>query len=139
MTRPKRYAVGLLLCGVVLAVGTPVYVAYAEPGLKGYLLHPAILLVQLAPYVLCAVLWLPWRAPRAASTAVTLSALLLLVAVVLYLPMLWAPGARGGDMIALAFAAISAATTAVLLFGSALALLVPWLRARARHGRSPGG
>lgn len=139
MTRPKRYAVGLLLCGAVLAVGTPVYVAYAEPGLKGYLLHPAILLVQLAPYLLCAVLWLPWRKPRAASTALTLAALLLLVAVLLYLPMLWAPGARGGDMIGLAFAAISAATTVGLLLGSAVALAAPWLRARTGHGRSPRG
>jgi hypothetical protein len=137
MTRPKRYAVGLLLCGVVLAVGTPVYVAYAQPGLKGYLLHPINLLLQVAPYLLCAVLWLPRRAPKAANTALTLSALLLLIAVVLYLPMLWAPGAQGGDMIALAFGAISAASTAVLLFGSALALLVPWLRTRNRPGRSP--
>jgi hypothetical protein len=139
MTRPTRYAVGLLLGGAVLAVGTPVYVAYAVPSLAGYLLHPTILLLQLAPYLLCAALWLPWRAPRAASTALTLSALLLLVALVLYLPMLWAPGARGGDMIALAFAAISAATTVGLLFGSAVAALVPWLRARRRHGRSPRG
>jgi hypothetical protein len=139
MTRPKRYAVGFLLCGVVLAVGTPVYVAYAEPGLKGYLLHPTILVVQLAPYLLCAVLWLPWRAPRAASTALTLSALLFLLAVLVYLPMLWAPGARGGDMIGLAFAAISAATTVGVVFGSAVALLVPWLRARTRHGWSPRG
>jgi hypothetical protein len=64
---------------------------------------------------------------------------LLLVAVLLYLPMLWAPGARGGDMIGLAFAAISAATTVGLLLGSAVALAAPWLRARTGQGRSPRG
>ncbi len=137
MKHPKRYAVGLLLCGLVLAAVTPVYVAYKAPSLAGYLLHPAILLGQLVPYLLCAALWLPWRAPGAATTALVLSALLLLAAVVLYLPMLWAPGARGGDMIGLTFVAISAATAAVLLLASAAAFLVLWLRARARQGRRP--
>ena len=78
MTHPKRYAVGLLLAGLVLGVGTPSYVAYAAPDLAGYLLHPAIFLGQLVPYMLCAGLWLPWRAPEAATTAVILSGLLLL-------------------------------------------------------------
>lgn len=138
MTRIKRYAVSFLLAGLVLAVGTPSYVAYAAPDLAGYLLHPTIFLGQLVPYVLCAGLWLPWRAPEAATTAVILSGLLLLAGAIIYGPMLWAPRARGGDMIGLAFVALSVGTTAGVSFGSGVAFLVLWLRRRAKHGRGPG-
>lgn len=124
MRHPKRTATGLLLAGLGLALGTPLFLAFAVPDLAGYLLHPAILLGQAVPYVVCAGLWLPWRAPAAGTSAVVLAALLLLAALVLYLPMLAAPGARGGDMIGLAFLAISAVTTGALLVGSAVALLV---------------
>jgi hypothetical protein len=137
MRNPKRYALLFLLGGLALAVGTPGYVAYTAPDLAGYLLHPATFLGQLVPYVLCAALWLPWRAPGAATAALTLSALMLVAAVILYGPMLWAPGARGGDMIGFAFIAISAGTTAGLLLGSAVALVVLGLGARARRGPSP--
>lgn len=134
MSHPRRSAIGLLLVGLVLALGTPITIALAAPHLAGYLLHPTILVGQAVPYVLCGVLWLPWRAPTAAMSAFLFAALMLLAAVVLYLPMLWAPGANGGDMIGLAFLMISAVTTAVLLLGSALTGLVLLLRRRGTRG-----
>jgi hypothetical protein len=137
MTHPKRNAVGLLLAGIVLAVGTPSYVAHAAPDLAGYLLHPALLLGQLVPYLLCAGLWLPWRVPEAATMAVILSGLLLLAGAITYGPMLWAPRARGGDMIGVTFVAISVGTTAGVVLGSGVAFLMLWLRRRARDGRGP--
>lgn len=127
---PKRHAIWLLAAGVVLALGTPLYLAYAAPHLSVYLLNPVILVGQTVPYVLCAGLWLPWRARSAATAALVLAALLLLGAVVLYLPMLWAPGTRGGDMIGFGFIAISIVTTGALLFGSAVAAVVLWRRHR---------
>ena len=133
MRHPKRYAVGLLLGGFILALGTPLYLAQAAPHLSGYLRHPVILLGQTVPYLVCAAVWLPWRAPAAAATALILAAILFLAAVVVYLPMLWAPGARGGDMIGLAFILISIVTTVALLLGSAIAGLVLWLLLRARR------
>jgi hypothetical protein len=124
MRHPKRTATGLLLAGLGLAVGTPLFLAFSAPDLAGYLLHPAILLGQTVPYVVCACVWLPRRAPAAAKSAVVLATLLLLAALVLYPPMLATPGARGGDMIGMAFIAISAVTTGAVLVGSAVALLV---------------
>lgn len=128
---------GLLLGGLISAVGTPIYVAYAEPGLAGYLLHPAIFLVQMSPYLLCAALWLPWRVPGAATTALVLSALLLVASLVVYIPMVWAPQLQGGDMIGLAFVAISVGMTTGLLVASAVAWLVLWRRRHSRRG-DPG-
>jgi hypothetical protein len=127
---PKRYAILFLVAGVVLALGTPLYLAYAAPHLSVYLRNPVILAGQAVPYVVCAGLWLPWRARPAATVALILAALLLLAAVVLYLPMLWAPGAQGGDMIGFAFILISIVTTGALLLGSAVAALVLWRRLR---------
>jgi hypothetical protein len=51
---PKRYAILLLLAGVVLGVGTPLYLAYAAPHLSIYLRNPVILAGQAVPYVVCA-------------------------------------------------------------------------------------
>ena len=130
----------LLSGGALIAVATPAYVAYAAPDLAGYLLHPAIFLIQLLPYMVCAGLWLPRRTPAAATTAVIMSASLLLAAVAMYGPMVWAPESRGGDMIALAFVAISLGTTVAVLAGSALAALVLRLRRDAgpRQNSTPG-
>lgn len=124
-----------MLAGLVLAVGTPVYVALAVVDLSVYLLHPTILVGQAVPYVLCAGLWLPWRTPAADTTALILAALLLLGAVVLYLPMLWSPGAHRGDMIGFAFILISLVTTVALFVGSAIAALRLWFRLRATEGQ----
>jgi len=133
MARSKRYAAGFLLAGLLLAIGTPVYVALAAPDLSGYLMQPVILLGQAVPYVVCAALWLPWRSRAAATPSLILAALLFAATLVLYLPILWAPGRRGGDMIGLAYILISLVTTAGVLISSATAGLVLWLRHRARR------
>jgi hypothetical protein len=134
--RLKRYTAWLLLAGLILAVGTPIYLGLAAPHLSVYLLNPFILLCQPAPYLVCAGLWLPWRAHAAARIAMTLAGLLLLVALVLYLLMLWAPGAHGGDMIGFAFILISTVTSLGVLVGSAVAALGLWLRVRRRRALS---
>jgi hypothetical protein len=120
----------------MLALGTPLYIGLAAPHLSVYLLNPFIVLCQPVPYLVCAGLWLPWRALAAARIALVLAGLLLVVALVLYVPMLWAPGAKGGDMIGFAFILISVWTTLGLLVGSALAALGLWLRIRRRRALS---
>ena len=129
MTRSKRYVVGFLLAGFALALGTPLDLVRRAPHLSGYLLHPLILAGQTVPYLVCAALWLPWKARDAESAALILAAILLLAALVLYLPMLLAR-APGGDMVGLAFILISTVTTGAILLGSAIAGLVLWLRVR---------
>lgn len=135
MKHPKRSATALRVAGLALAIGTPAFVAHAVPDLAGSLLQPAVLVAQAVPFVLCAGLWLPWREPKASIVAVFLSGLLLLAALISYVPMLWIPEASGGDMIGVAFLAIAAGITAVLAIGSGVALLVLGLRHRARHRR----
>jgi hypothetical protein len=136
MIRAKRYAGGLLLAGLILALGTPIYLGLVATHLAVYLLNPFILLCQPVPYLVCAGLWLPWRAPAAARIALILAGLLLLAALGLYLPMLWAPGAQGGDMIGFAFILISTVTTLGVLVGSAIAALGLWIRVRRRRALS---
>jgi hypothetical protein len=94
-------------------------------------MNPVILLGQPVPYLVCAGIWLPRRSPAAEAPSLILAALLFAAALVLYVPVLWAPGKRGGDMIGLGYILISLVTTAVVLFISATAGLVLWLRHRA--------
>lgn len=129
MTRSKRSAIGLLLAGFILALGTPLDLVRRAPYLSGYLVHPLILAGQTVPYVVCAALWLPWKTRDAETAALILASILLLAALVLYLPMLMAR-APGGDMVGLAFILISTVTTGAVLLGSAIAGLVLWLRVR---------
>jgi hypothetical protein len=136
MSGAKRSAGGLLLAGLMLAVGTPLYIGLAAPHLSVYLLNPFIVVCQPVPYLVCAGLWLPWRALAVARIARVLAGLLLVVALVLYVPMLWAPGAKGGDMIGFAFILISVWTTLGLLVGSAIAALGLWLRIRRQRALS---
>lgn len=133
MRHSRRYSAGLLLGGLLLAIGTPLYLAHAAPHLSVYLMHPGILLGQAVPYVVCAAIWLPWRTATAAAPCFILAALLFAGALVLYLPMLWAREKPGGDMIGLTYILISLVTTAGVLLGSAVAALVLWVRLRARR------
>lgn len=139
MRNPRRLAAGLLLVGAILAAGTPAYLAHAAPHLRGYLQHAGLILGQIVPFLLCATVWLPWRAAGAGGAAVILAVLLLLASVMLYGPMLRAPASHGGDMIGLAFVAISAGMTAGVAVGSAVAALVLWLRHRARGREAAAG
>ncbi len=46
MATPKRRTLCLLLGGLLLAIGTPVYLALARPGMRVYLLNPTIIAAQ---------------------------------------------------------------------------------------------
>lgn len=96
LKHPKRFTVCALLGGLVLAVGTASYAEHAVCGTASSLLHvPALFRVQLLTYLLCAALWLPWRAHRAATVGAVVSGLLLVATVALYVPVLWRPDAFG--------------------------------------------
>jgi hypothetical protein len=136
MNPRKASAAGLLAGGLALAVGTPVYLTQAEPDLAGYLMHPELLLAQAVPYLLCAGLWLPWRNPSVATTALALSGLLLLVALLLYVPMLLRPRSVGGDMVGLGFLMIAGVTTAAVAVASLGAFGFLWWRRRHSHARA---
>ena len=135
MTTPRRrlLAVGLLLGGLALAVGTPFRIAQAAPDLAGYLIHPSVLGVQAVPYLLCAALWLFRGNPASSWGALVFAALLFVTAIIAYAPMLWAPGARGGDMISLTFVAVSGISTLALVIGSVLAALAGKVWAAVRR------
>lgn len=130
MTSRKRWAVFLLLAGLVVSVGAPVYVSYRVPYLAGYLMHPLVLASQALPFLLCAALWLPWRTRAAEAPALVISAFALLASGAFHLPNLVLPGRLGGDMVGLAFVAVSGGLTLAVLAASALAGLLLWARSR---------
>ena len=133
---PRKTSAGLLAGGLALAVGTPVYLTRAEPDLAGYLMHPELLLSQAVPYLLCAGLWLPWRSPSVAPTALAFSGLLLLASLLLYVPMLVQPQSVGGDMVGLGFLLIAGVTTAAVAVASLGTLGLLWWRRRHPPARA---
>jgi len=124
MDHRKRYAMYPLLGGLVLAVGTPAYVAYAmcggQPVYWVQHLNPT-LFWQSMPYLLCAGLWLPWRARETTTVGIVLSWLLFTVIVVLYVPELQA---KGCDFRGIFFDAIAMWMTLAVLVYSGIALLI---------------
>jgi hypothetical protein len=124
MTLRRSHTVGLLAAGLLLAVGTPIYLARVAPYLSGYLLNTAVLFGQAVPYLVCAALWLPHRSQAATKAGAAIAALLLLAALITYVPKLLAAEKTGGDMIGLAYILISAFTTAGVLIASAVAALL---------------
>ena len=93
MTTTKRRTLYFLLGGLLLSIGTPVYLGLARPGRAVYLLNPVVFAAQSLPYFLAAGLWLPWRSARASTIGQVLAGLLFLVAALLYIPVitgLWA-------------------------------------------------
>lgn len=128
MPRTKRYAGGLLLGGLILAVATPAYVAHAAPYLAGALNHPVVLAAQAVPYVVCGALWLPCRDARSGAIALVFTALLLIAAITIYAPKLSAPGARVSDMASLDYFGVSMALTVGVLLGSAAVFVILRLR-----------
>jgi hypothetical protein len=121
MDAVRRRTLGLLLAGLLLATGTPGFLALARPGLKLYLLHPVIFLGQAVPYLLAGALWLPCRSQPRTTIGRWLAGLLLLTAGVLYLPMLTGLLPMGGDMVGLLFITISAVTALAVLLVSGIA------------------
>src|SRR5262245_26375221 len=103
MTPTKRRTLYFLVGALMLSVGTPAYLGLARPGMAGYLLNPIVFAAQSLPYLLAAGLWLPWRSARAGTIGQVLAGVLLLVASVLYIPMITGLWPTGGDMVALGF------------------------------------
>jgi len=130
MTTTKRRILYFLLGGLFLAIGTPAYLGLTRPGMSGYLLNPVVFAAQSLPYFLAAGLWLPWRSARASTIGQVLAGLLLLVASLLYIPMITGLWATGGDMVALGFFLIAIGTTVSLLLVSLVAFGILWLRQR---------
>lgn len=128
----RRLTLGFLLSGLLIAVGAPVHVAFAR-GLEVYLLHPAVLVLQAAPYLLAGALWLPFRAPDAVSIGRWTAGALSAATAALYVPMLVDSASIGGDMVALLFAGISAATTLAVFLAALVGYGVLYIR---RHGRT---
>jgi hypothetical protein len=130
LTPIRRQTLCFLLGGLLLALGTPTYLALSRPGLETYLLHPYVLAAQVLPYLVAAGLWLPWRSPQATAIGQVLARLLFLAAVLLYLPMITGLWSTGSDMVGLAFFLIAAGTTMSLLVITLIAFGVLWLRQR---------
>lgn len=126
----RRWAASFLAGACLLAVGTPWLLARFRPSLAAYLLHPAVFLIQGIPYGLAAALLLPAWGWRSDKLSAILAGLLLAVSIAMYIPVLSAPGQWGGDMIALAFLAMSGGTMAVLVVALAvfgLARRLTWM------------
>ena len=105
MSTTKQRTLYFLLGGLLLSIGTPAYLGLARPGMAGYLLNPVVFAAQSLPYLLAAGLWLPWRSARASTIGQVLAGLLLLVASLLYIPMitgLWTTGGRLRRLLVLA-------------------------------------
>jgi hypothetical protein len=128
MSRSRGVAAAYLAVGLIVAVGTPVVVGLASPSLAGYVMHPPLIVFQATPWLLCAALWLPRRGPTSARIALVLSTVMLVGALVLYLPVLWSLETMGGDMIGLYFAGASYGTTAFVVLGSFVGWILLWIR-----------
>ena len=130
MTTTKQRTLYFLLGGLLLAIGTPIYLGLARPGMATYLLNPVIFAAQSLPYLLAAGLWLPWRSPRASAIGQVLAGLLFLVAALLYIPMVTGLWPTGGDMVGLGFFLIAIGTTLSILLVTLGAFGMLWLRRR---------
>jgi hypothetical protein len=128
VTVARRWAVGFLSGAFLLAVATPCYLAYSRPGLAGYLLHPGVFVLQGLPYAVAAALWVPAWSWGSDKASVVLAALLATTSLAMYTPVLWAPAQWGGDMISLAFLAMSGVTIGIVFALSALTALAFWWR-----------
>lgn len=118
----RRRTLALLLAALVLAVGTPGFLALARDDLRGYLLHPAIFVMQATPYLLAGAFWLPFRTKPATTVAQWIAGALLLAALLLYLPMVTGLLPTGGDMVGLTFVAITVVTISAI----AVVTVVAW-------------
>jgi hypothetical protein len=136
MNARRLGAAALLAGGLALALYVPAHLARAVPRMAGYLLHREIFLWQAAPYLLGAALWLPWRAPAAASAALAVAALLFVASAALYVPMLLRPDALSGDMAGDAFVLVSVVACASVAVVSLAIFVAGCFRFRraAAHG-----
>jgi hypothetical protein len=72
MERIKLYTAGVLFCGTAFAVMAPI-VFFRGLRHAGY----GVVWLQMIPFLLCAVVWLPRRSPAAATAGLVVSLLLL--------------------------------------------------------------
>ena len=94
-----------------------------------------MILVKTAPYVLCAVFWLPWRSAFARSTAMDFSLVLLTLTVFVHAPSFFWPGqAALGDMYGLGVIIYGVVGCLLVAAGSAIACVVEFI-GRARRTR----
>jgi len=126
----RRNTLYFILGGLVLAVGTPAFLALTRPDLRFYLLQPVVFAAQPIPYLLAAGLWLPWRSPRATRLGQGLAAVLFVAAVLLYIPILTGLVPTGGDMVALGYLLMAMVTTVSVLCVTLVAFGTLWLRHR---------
>jgi len=94
-----------------------------------------LILVKTAPYVLCAVFWLPWRSAFARSTAMDFSLVLLTLTVFVHAPSFFWPGRTAlGDMYGLGVIIYGVVGCLLVAVGSAIACVVEFI-GRARRTR----
>ena len=124
----KRYAAGLLVGAMVLALLTPWYIPIAVPGTRVYHRNGFVLVTQTLPYLLCAALWLPWKHPSTPKVAFRLSLLLFVAACLLYVPIFIDPRMVGGDMVGLGYILVCLVTTGAVLAISLITFGVLFVR-----------
>ena len=121
----KVRAAAWLVAALVLAVLTPLYVAWAAPMEAVYHRSGMVLLLQAIPYIVCAALWLPARSARAMKVFLRLAMVLFLVACVLNGPWLVRPG-PAGDMVGLGYILICIVMTTAIVAISGIAYAALW-------------
>jgi hypothetical protein len=136
MDAARRPTLYFLVGGLLLSVGTPIYLAVSRPEAAGYLLQPAILVSQTLPYLLGAALWLPSRSPRVSRIGVVLAGVLSLSSCLLYVSILTGIIPSGGDMLGFGFLMIDAVTTVTVIVLTLTAFALLRLR---RQGPEEGG
>jgi hypothetical protein len=130
----RRITAGLLCAGALLAAATPAFLVARDGALRVYLIHPALFVMQVAPYLLAALLWLPCRSLPELAFGRVLAWMLLSVACVIYGSMLTGVVHPGGDMVAVLFGGIDAVTgLAVLVFSAIAHGVLYWHRRRHRE------
>ena len=128
-TRMKRKTLYFLLGTAALSIGTPAIVAATQPGERFYLLQPIVFGAQVIPNLVAAVLWLPWRSPRASKVALVLAGILFAASALFYIPIVTGLVPTGGDMIALGYVLFALVTGASIVVATVIGFAVSWILA----------
>jgi hypothetical protein len=106
----------MLIAGATVATGTPITFAI----LKSHMDWIPIAFMNVIPYMICGVMWLPSDSARVQKASIAISSLLLFGTLWFYAPMLLNPSQVAGDMVGVGFAFVPIALTIGLLVISAL-------------------
>jgi hypothetical protein len=134
VTRLKAIAATLLIVDAAIATVIPVYVFHKSRPPRGMTLDWGIVLWQAAPYLFCAVLWLPWKSQAVSRAAVRVATTLLAVLLLVYPSMLINPEEQGGDMIGLQWLLLPICALVVAVLASAIFAV----QLRFESTRNPG-